>query len=324
MIALLLSVLVSPAFAIEVVCTLPHLGDIAHRIAPDAHVVTLARGADDPHFLSPTPALIAQVAKADVYVENGLNLELWSERLLDTAGNPRIRPGQPGYVKSTDGVIRLEVPTDLTRAKGDLHPEGNPHVWTDPLNAIQIGDNIAAGLSRVDAPNAAKYAANAKAFRTDVETHYFGADLVGFMGGDLLLRLEQQKKLDAFLAGKGLTARVGGWKKDGAPLNGKPVVFYHQSWAYFVDRFGIRVAGYVEDRPGIPPTAAHRDQLISLIKSSAVHVIEVTNYYDDGVPKLLAQATGAKVAHTPGNVGGTPDATDYFAYITSMIKAFNQ
>ncbi len=324
MIALLLMVLSLPAMALEVVCTLPHLGDIAHRIAPDAHVVILARGTDDPHFLSPTPALIAQVAKADLYVENGLGLELWSERLLDSAGNPGIRPGQAGYVRSTDGVVRLEVPTDLTRAKGDLHPEGNPHVWTDPLNSIQIADNIAAGLSRIDAVNVEKYSSNVRMFRAAVEAQYFGADLVGFMGGDLLLRLEQQRKLDAFLAAKGLTARVGGWKKAGAPLNGKPIIFYHQSWAYFVNRFGVKVAAYVEDRPGIPPTAAHRDQLIALIKSGGIRVIEVTNYYDDAVPKLLAQATGAKVARTAGNVGGTPEATDYFAYVTSLIKAFNQ
>jgi zinc/manganese transport system substrate-binding protein len=323
MIALLFA-LCSQAFAVEVVCTLPWLGDVAHRVAPDAHITTLARGADDPHFLSPTPALMAKVSAADVYVENGMGLELWSEKLLDSAGNPKIRPGQPGFVRATTNMTRLEVPTDLSRAKGDLHPEGNPHVWLDPLNAPVAADNIAVALGRVDPGNAAAYTANAKAFRAKIQEATFGADLVGFMGGDLLTRLAQSGKLDEFLASKNLTGRLGGWLKQGASLKGKPMVFYHQSWPYFIQRFGIKVVGYVEDRPGIPPTAAHRDEILSLIKTNGVKVIEVTNYYDDHIPRLLAEATGARVAKVPGDVGGTPEATDYFAFMTAIVKAFSQ
>ena len=310
------------AFALDVVATLPWLGDITHRVAPEATITTLARGNEDPHYLSPTPALMAKVSKADLYIENGLNLELWSERLLDSAGNPKIRPGQPGYVRATDGMTRLDVPTDLTRAKGDLHPEGNPHVWTDPLNAPVAADNIAAGLGRVDPANAAKYTANAKAFRQKIYEAMYGADLVAFMGGDLLARMDSSGKLDDFLASKNLTSRLGGWKKQAASLKGKPMIFYHQSWAYFVKRFGVEVVGFVEDRPGISPTAAHRDALIRVIKSRGVKVIEVTSYYDPKIPQLLATQTGARVAIVAGDVGGSAAATDYFAYITSIITAF--
>ena len=312
------------AFALDIVCTLPWLGDVAHRVAPDATVTTLARGSDDPHFLSPTPSLMARVSSADVYVENGMGLELWSEKLLDSAGNPRIRPGQPGYVKATTGMSRLEIPTDLSKANGDLHPDGNPHVWLDPLNAPVAADNIAAGLVRVDPANAATYQANAKAFRTQIQTSTFGADLVGFMGGDLLTRLAQADKLSEFLTSKNLSGRLGGWLRQGASLKGKPMVFYHQSWPYFIKRFGIRAVGYVEDRPGIAPTAAHRDELLGLMKSNAVKVVEVTSYYDDRIPKLLAEATGARVAKVAGDVGGTAEATDYFTLIDSVIAAFSK
>ena len=321
MIALLLLLFSSQALALDVVCTLPWLGDVAHRVAPDASITVLARATDDPHYLSPTPALMAKVAQADLYVENGLSLELWSERLLDSAGNPKIRPGQPGYVRATDGMTRLEVPTDLTRAKGDLHPSGNPHVWTDPLNAPIAADNIAAGLGRIDPANAAKYTANAKAFRVKINEAMFGADLVAFMGGDLLARLESSGKLDEFLASKGLTDRLGGWKEQAAALEGRPVVFYHQSWPYFIERFGLSVVGYVEDRPGIPPTAAHRDELLATMKAKAVKNVGVTSYYDAKIPQLLGGATGAKVAVLPGDVGGTPAATDYFALITTLIAS---
>ena len=310
---------VSRAFALQVVCTLPWLGDLAHRVAPDAQITVLARGSDDPHVLSPTPALMAKVATADVYVENGLSLELWSERLLDSAGNPKIRPGQPGYVKATESISRLEVPTDLTRAKGDLHPEGNPHVWTDPLNAPIAADSIAAGMGRVDPAHAATYTANAKAFRVAIQKATFGDDLVGFMGGDLLTRLAQAGKLDGFLAEKGLTPRLGGWLKEGAALKGKPVVFYHQSWAYFVARFGLQVVGYVEDRPGISPTAAHRDELVATMKSKGARIVAVTNYYDTKLPALLAQSAGGKMVVVPGDIGGTAAAKDYFSFIHTLI-----
>ncbi|MBM4368252.1 MAG: zinc ABC transporter substrate-binding protein [Deltaproteobacteria bacterium] len=321
MIAFLLA-LVSHAHALQVVCTLPYLGDLAHRVAPSATVTTLARGTDDPHVLSPTPALMSKVATADLYVENGLNLEIWSERLLDSAGNPKIRPGQSGYVLATTGMSRLEVPTDLTRAKGDLHPEGNPHVWKDPLNAIAAADNIALGLGRVDPANAATYTANAKAFRKLVQERLYGADLVGYMGGDTLMKLDQAGKLESFLASKGLSSRLGGWKATAAPLRGKPVVLYHAAWAYFVNRFGLKVVGYVEDRPGIPPTAAHRDELVAVMKREGAKVVEVTSYYDVKVPTLLAQSVGGRVALTPGDVGGTAEAKDYLGFIDSLIKAF--
>lgn len=322
MILLSFLLFIQSAFALDVVATLPWLGDITHRVAPEATITTLARGNEDPHYLSPTPALMAKVSKADLYVENGLNLELWSERLLDSAGNPKIRPGQPGYVRATDGMTRLDVPTDLTRAKGDLHPEGNPHVWTDPLNAPIAADNIAAGLGRVDPANAAKYTANARAFRQKIYEAMYGADLVAFMGGDLLARMDSQGKLDEFLASKNLTARLGGWRKQAASLKGKPMIFYHQSWAYFIKRFGVEAVGFIEDRPGISPTAAHRDELVGLIKARGVKVIEVTSYYDPKIPQLLASQTGARVAVVAGDVGGSAAATDYFAYISAIIAAF--
>lgn len=321
MISFLLFFFAAPAHAVAVVCTLPWLGDITRQVAPQATVTVLARGTDDPHYLSPTPALMATVGKADLYVENGLSLELWSERLLDSAGNPHIRPGAKGYVKATDGMSRLDVPTDISRAKGDIHPDGNPHVWTDPLNAPQAADNIAAGLTRVDPANAAAYASNALAFRRRIHEATFGADLVAFMGGDLLARLEQGGKLDAFLATKGLSARLGGWLAQGAALDGKPIVFYHASWAYFIRRFGIDAVGYVEDRPGIQPTAANRDHLLALMKARHVKVIAVTTYYDRKIPDLLAPQAGARVEIVPGDVGGTAAAGDYFAFITALVTA---
>jgi zinc/manganese transport system substrate-binding protein len=324
MIALLFVFLVQSAFAVDVVATLPWLGSVTKEVAPDAEITVLARGFEDPHFLTPTPALMAKVGKADLYVENGMQLELWSERLLDGAGNPDIRPGSSGYVRATDGVPRLEVPTDLTRAKGDLHPDGNPHVWLDPLNAAIAADNIAAGLGRVDPEHAADYTARAKAFRAKVHERLFGAELVKFMGGDLLERMARQGKLVSFLESKGMTDKLGGWMKEAQGLNGKPVVFYHQSWAYFVSRFGLVVVGYVEDKPGIQPSAGHRDELAAAMKAKGCKLIAVNTYYDDRLAKVVADQVGATVVTVPGDVGGVPEATDYFALIDTLIAAMGK
>lgn len=324
MIAFLFAFLSQPAFALDVVVTLPYLGAITHVLAPDAEVTVLARGSEDPHFLSPTPALMAKVQQADVYVENGMSLELWSGRLLDSAGNPKIRPGQAGYVLASTNVPRLEVPTEITRAKGDLHPEGNPHIWLDPLNASIVADNIAAGLGRVDPPNAATYTANAKAFRKQIHERMFGADLVGFMGGDLLERLARAHTLDGFLAQKNLTGRLGGWLATGASLKRKPVVWYHQNMSYFTDRFGLDVVGHIEDRPGIAPSAAHKDELAAAMTRKGAKLIAVTSYYDDRLARVLGEQVGAKVVSIPGDVGGDAASTDYFTFVDDLVALVGQ
>lgn len=324
MIPFFLSLLSSPALALDVVATLPYLGSIAAIVAPDAEITVLARGSEDPHYLSPTPALMAEVQHADLYVENGMSLELWSGRLLDSAGNPKIRPGQAGYVLASTGVPRLEVPTEITRAKGDMHPEGNPHIWLDPLNAPIVADNIAWGLAKVDPANAAIYTANAKAFRKQIYDKMFGTDLVSFMGGELLERLARAHSLDGFLAQKNLTGRLGGWLGASAVLKGKPVVWYHQNMSYFTDRFGVDVVGHIEDRPGIAPSAAHKDALAASMKAKSCELIAVTNYYDNHLAVVLGEQTSARVVTIPGDVGGDAASTDYFTFVDDLLKLVGQ
>lgn len=320
MMAAFLWLLVHPAFALQVVTTLPYLGSIAREVGPDAEIIVLARGNEDPHTLSPTPALMAKVQHSDLYVETGLSLELWSERLLDSAGNPRVRRGQPGHVLAGASVPRLEVPTEVTRAKGDLHPEGNPHIWLDPLNGPVVADEIAAGLARVDPENAATYAENAKAFRAEVYRRTFGADLVAFMGGELLERLARSGQLEGFLEQKGLASRLGGWLAEARELRGKPVVYYHQNMAYFVARFGLEVVGYIEDRPGIAPSAAHRAELVDAMRQRGAMLVGVPTFYDDRLARVLAHEVGARVVRLPADVGGDDASTDWFAFVDTLVR----
>ncbi len=311
-----------PAQALTVVTTLPWLGDITTRLAPSAEVIVLAKGHEDPHFLSPTPALMAQVGSAEVYVENGMNLELWSQRLLDGAGNPSIRPGQPGYVLASTGVPRMEIPADLTRAKGDIHPEGNPHIWLDPLNVNIAADNIVAGLVRVDPGNAASYRKRADSLRQEIYSRLFGDDLVAFMGGPTLEKLARSGRLHEFLEKKALTERLGGWLGSAPP--GRKVVYYHKSWAYLNNRFGIEEVGVIEDRPGVAPSAGHKDRLAAAIAAKGCDRVAVTTYYNDRVAKVISEQTGVKLVRLPGDVGGTPEAIDYFSFMDQLIVTLYQ
>ena len=322
LLTLFMAVLGMPAHALDIVTTLPWLGDITGRLAPDATITVLARGTEDPHYLSPTPALMAKVGQADLYIENGMNLELWSERLLDGAGNPAIRPGAHGYVKASNGVPRLEVPAQLTRAQGDLHPDGNPHVWMDPLNVIVAADNITAGLIRIDPANAPAYTERLAALRTQLYTALFGPDLVAYIGGASLEKLARSGRLHEFLATKGLDGRLGGWL--GRAARGKKVVFYHQSWAYLIDRFEIDQVGVIEDKPGVAPSAAHKDQLAAAMTAQGCTTIGITSYYSDRIARARAADTAATVVVIPGDVGGVPSATDYFTLMDTLVDGLLQ
>lgn len=308
----------------KVVTTLPVLADLARRVGgDDVEVVALARGNEDPHYVVPTPALMREVARADLFVELGMSLEVWAENVLDGARNPRVRRGAPGHVFAAAGIRPLGVPAVVTRARGDIHPEGNPHLWLDPLEAEILAANIEKGLERIAPERSERFAERLQAFRRELRERLFGSELVDLLGGDVLVRLERSGKLQGFLdrqfRGRPLRDRLGGWLAKAAPLRGREFVFYHDVWPYFARRFGPKVVGLIEERPGIPPSAAHKRALEKLMRDRGVRVIGILSYYDDSVARSLADAVGARVVVLPGDVGGLPGVNDYYALIDTLI-----
>ena len=318
---------------LKVVTSLTTYGAIAREIVGDRGTVTsIAQGDEDPHFVQPKPSFVAILRDADLFVTTGLDLELWVPPLLDRASNRKVSEGGPGYVTAYTGIHLLEVPTSLSRSEGDLHQDGNPHIHTDPLNAIIIARNILTGLQRVSPDQAAYFAGRERDFETRVLEATMGKDLVGILTPATALSLLQSDKLDGFLAkqqyqGKPLADRLGGWLKESQVFRGKEIACYHKEWAYFSHRFGVTCAEYIEAKPGIPPTPGHVQAVIALMKQRHIPALFASNYFDRNQIRQVAERTGAKPVIVPENTAGAPGVDTYFqlvdTWVQGLASAFN-
>jgi zinc/manganese transport system substrate-binding protein len=272
-----------PLFAqdrLNVITTTEDLASIAREVGGDRITVeSIARGYQDPHFVEAKPSFILKLQKAQLLVAVGRDLEIaWLPPLVQQSRNARIQPGAAGYLDASLQARILEIPTgQVTRAMGDVHPLGNPHYWLDPENGKRIAGAIAEKLSQLQ-PN---------------DRAYFTMRLADFTA-----RLDAAEKR---------------WLALMAPYKGTKVVTYHRSFPNFVERFGLVVVGYVEPRPGIPPTPQHTLDLINDMKAQNVKLVLIEPYFDSKTPNSIGRATGAQVVVLPPSVGGVKEVTDYFA-----------
>jgi len=321
-----------PPGPVKVVTSLTTYASIAREIVGDRGVVSsIALGDENPHYVQPKPSFVPTLAQADLFVTTGLDLELWVPALLDKANNPRITEGGPGYVAVYAGVPLLDVPASLSRAQGDIHVYGNPHIWTDPLNAVIVARNILTGLKRVAPQDADYFTAREKDFEDRIYRALFGDELVKLLGGPSLADLDRQGKLFNFLnqqqfQGAPLMTRLGGWLKQGLPFRGKLVACYHKEWDYFSREFQVTCFDYIEPKPGIPPTPRHVQEIITAMREKHVEVLLSTNYYDRNQVLQVAQRTGAKAVIVPSNTGGSAGISTYFdlmnLWVSELAGAF--
>jgi len=276
--------LASPAFSadgkLNVVATTEDLASIAREVGGDRITVeSIARGYQDPHFVEAKPSFILKLQKADLLIVVGRELEIgWLPPLIQQSRNAKVQVGAEGYLDASQGVRILEIPTgQVTRAMGDVHPLGNPHYWLDPENGRAIAKSMCDKLSQ---------------FRP-ADRAYF------------------EQRLAAFSTR--LTDAVKRWTAQMAPYKGTKVVTYHRSFPNFADRFGLDIVGYVEPRPGIPPSPSHTLDLIQEMKRLNVRIILVEPYFDLKTPESVARAVDGQVLVMPPSVGGVKEATDYFA-----------
>jgi zinc/manganese transport system substrate-binding protein len=296
-IALAAILFAAPAQAkqLYVVTATTDMAALAQEVGGDKiKVESIAKGYQDPHFVEAKPSFLLKLRQADLLISVGLDLEIgWLPPLITQSGNSRIQPGGAGYLDASQFSEILEKPSgQVSRAEGDVHPLGNPHYWLDPDNGRRVAKGIATKLGEMDPSNAA----------------YFQQRFQDF---DKRLG-EAEKRWDAQMA----------------PYRGRKVVSYHKSWPNFAHHFGLNVVGYVEPRPGIPPSPQHTIELIGQMKRDGVKIIMVEPYFDLKTPNSIASATGGKVVVMLPSVGGEQQVGDYFKLfdydIQLLTAAFQQ
>ena len=274
---------------LNVVATTEDLAAIAREVGGDRITVeALARGYQDPHFVEAKPSFILKLQKADLLIVVGRELEVgWLPPLIQQSRNAKVQAGANGYLDASLHARILDIPQgQITRAMGDVHPSGNPHYWLDPENGKLIARDIAAKLSELRPNDKAYFEQRATDFSSRID------------------------------------AGMKRWQAAMAPFKGLKVVTYHRSYPNFVDRFGLDVVGYVEPRPGIPPSPGHTLDLINEMKRQQIKVILMEPYFDQKTPNSIASQTGAKVVVLPPSVGGEKSITDYiklFDYDVNLL-----
>ena len=293
------------ASQLEVVTTLPAYAAIAQAIGGErVRARSISRGDEDAHFVKPKPSFALMLKSADLFVTTGLDLEIWAPTLVDKSGNRKIRDGQPGFVNASQGVEMLDVPAIADRSAGDVHIYGNPHIFTSPLNGKIIAANIAAGLRRVDPSAASTYDANLARFHRRLDEALYGAELVDLLGAAVLDPLARQGRLLDFLAsqrldGRPLSDRLGGWLARGAAFRGDRILAYHKNWVYFTELFGLEVVGFVEPKPGIPPSARHVHELVQQVEREGIGILLAASYFSSRQIDLIAERTGCATVQVP-------------------------
>jgi zinc/manganese transport system substrate-binding protein len=265
---------------LRVVTSTTDLYDIAKAVGGNKiTAVHIGEGYQDPHFIEPKPSFVLQLQKADVWAYVGLDLEIgWMPLLLDGAKNAKIRAGGSGHLNASQVISVLDVARgNVDRSQGDVHPLGNPHYWLDPDNARKIAKLFRDEFVELDTENEPVYDANLKAWNAKLE------------------------------------AAEAGWRDDLAAIKGKPVVAWHTSWRYLAEYTGMNIVGFIEPKPGVPPSAAHLAGLVNTMKQKNAKVIIMEPFYDKKTADKVARETGAQVLVLPPSVGGLKGLDDYIS-----------
>lgn len=272
--------------ALFVVTSTTDLHDIAHQVGGNrVEVIHISEGYQDPHYVEAKPSFILRLRKADVFAFVGLDLEVgWMSLLVDGSRNPKIRPGASGYLDVSRAIPVLDMARgNVDRSQGDVHPQGNPHYWLDPDNGRRIARLFRDRFSQLDPAGAATYAQNARAFEAS------------------------------------LSAAEKSWAPLLTKIRGKPVVAWHTSWKYFAGYTRMNIVGFMEPKPGVPPSPAHLAGLIATMKRTGAKVIIMEPFYDRKTADFVAARTGAKVLVLPSSVEGVKGVNDYVSLIRHNV-----
>jgi zinc/manganese transport system substrate-binding protein len=272
--------------SMKVVTTYPYIADITAKIGgDDVEVFSLGSGNWDPHFVVPRPSFIVKMRKADLLIVNGAQIEIgWLPPLISQAGNPKIQPGEKGFLDLSSAVEMIDIPTSVSRDRGDVHSEGNPHFILDPHNVQPVALAITKKLCDLDSPRSSSY----------------------------------RNRYESFI--KVWNEKLRNWDETMLPLSGIKIIEYHRLYDYFARRYHFQILGTIEPLPGIPPYSRHIEGLIRMVKNENAKMIFQDVYHSDGSARFISQNTGIPVITLPHDVLSTKEAKDIFSLYDEMVR----
>ena len=282
-----LSLMATPVFAaLNVFATVPEWGALAKEIGGDQVTVYTATTAfQDPHRIEAKPSLLAQARRAQLVVAAGADLEIgWLPLVVRDSGNSAILRGRPGYFEAASFVTRLDVPSVLDRANGDVHAAGNPHVHLDPRNVLKIGEALSKRMAELDAEHAAAYQSHYQAFATRWQ------------------------------------AAMARWEKEVVPLRGMPVLVHHDAFVYLENWLGMKTVGLLEPKPGVEPTRGHLTDLLTRQQTMPAKMVLRAAYNQEAPSQWIAAKAAIPAVLLPFTVGGTPEAKDLFSLFDDTLQ----
>jgi len=306
--------------------TTSDLASLARMIGGETVDITVfAKGGDDPHFVEPRPSFVKALSRADVLLDVGMELEIgWLPALVDQASNPRLGPDGSGRITAASAIRPLGVPTGpIDRSHGDVHAGGNPHFLLDPVNGAAVARLLRDRLATLRPTAAGTFAANYDAFIARLAEALFGTEAVTALGGPATsLALADSGTALTRLGEQKLTP--GGWLGALARQRGTTVVADHDQWPYFAGRFGLEVIGFLEPKPGLPPTSRHLGEVAALMQARGCRLIVVSPFFDHAAAEVVAKRSGASVvrlAHQAGAIAGTDDYLTCVAHNVAALAA---
>jgi ABC-type Zn uptake system ZnuABC Zn-binding protein ZnuA len=300
---------------LRVVATTSDLGDLTAVVGgEDVDVTVLAKGPQDAHFVEPRPSFVSALHRADVLVQIGMQLEIgWLPALQRSARNPDVVTGGRGLVDASTAIVPLEVPAAQTdRSMGDVHPFGNPHYLTDPLNGLRVARLLSDRLGELRPDRAAAFAARYQAFARRLVEELVGPDrVVGRSPEEVAAAIEEGRD----------TGPLGGWLGRARAKPDIVAVQDHRLWPYFASRFGVSLLDTLEPRPGIAPTTAHLTRVVERMRAEHATLILASAYFDPRHAAFVSERTGARVAPMAHQVGSREDTGDYLATVSHNVTA---
>jgi zinc/manganese transport system substrate-binding protein len=287
---LIIGIAFSANAKINVVATYPYIESIVKEVAKDkVNVTSLSDGKWDPHFVPPRPSLVVKLRNADLLIINGAQIEIgWLPPLINRASNGKILPGKLGFLDLSTLFELIQKPQVVSRAAGDVHPQGNPHFYLDPEKIPVIAAAISERLCTLDEQNCEFYTKNLKIFKEN-----WG------------------KKMNE-------------WNEKMKPLNEISVFEYHRMFDYFFLRYNINVAGTLEPFPGIPPTTSHLLELVGFTKNHKVSLIAYAIYNPKDPVEFLSKKTGIKAVLLPHDVNSLPEVKDIYSLFDEIVRRLSK